>query len=588
MPAPIPLPQHLTPLDGPAAPLGRRLRIAVPSESLRPLGETVADLLARLHAAETTVTAGPDGPDGDLRLALGTPSGPAAIHPPQGTDPRTAAFHPPAADIPTTPTGPDAAAAPAAADLSGAAGSTAPSLAPADSTPAGGPTPFGGREGYELVVDGDGRATVTAGDAEGLFRGAVTFAQLLQVDADGFAVPRVRIADGPAYAWRGLSLDVVRRFFTVDQVKKVVDLLALYKFNVLHLHLSDSQAWRLEIGAWPRLTDPRTWPGRATNADDGVRPYYTADDYREIVAYAAARFLTVVPELDMPGHVLAAVRAYPELQGPDEPVHKLLAYLHPRGDATFGFVEDVLGAVAALTPGPFVHVGGDEAFGMPDELYREFVARALEIGRATGKRVVAWQEAARSGALTPADVVQEWVGAGDEFDADAARERIPAEYHALVDAMAAAFAESARDVPAAVAAGTPVLASASSVMYLDRRYAEDSRDAAQTARRTEVGHESYPPRTCRELFDWTPGTLTEIPDGADLAGVEAAIWCETVEGFDDLAFLLLPKLPGIAEKAWTPARTEWDGYRARLASHPAWWEALGWHDHYRSTAVFGG
>ncbi|OLT14561.1 hypothetical protein BJF79_19075 [Actinomadura sp. CNU-125] len=293
-----------------------------------------------------------------------------------------------------------------------------------------------------------------------------------------------------------------------------------------------------------------------------------------------------MPELDMPGHTLAAVRAYPGLQGPDEPVHKLLAYLHPRGDATWRFVDDVLREVAALAPGPFVHIGGDEAFGMPDELYREFAARALEAGRATGKRVVAWQEAARSGALDPADVVQEWVGAGDEFDADAARERIPSEYHALVEAMAAAFAESARDVPAAVAAGAPVLASASSVLYLDRRYAEDSRDAAQTARRTVVGHESYEPRTCRELFDWTPGTLAEIPAGARLAGVEAAIWCETVEGFDDLAFLLLPRLAGIAEKAWTPGRTGWDGHRVRLACHPAWWEALGWRGHYRSTVAF--
>ncbi|MFV2174878.1 family 20 glycosylhydrolase [Actinomadura sp. LOL_016] len=556
MPAPIPLPQHLTSLDGPAAPLGPRLRIAVPSESLRPLGETVADLLVRLHAADTTVAVGAGG---DLRLAPGTPAHPGTLHPPQGIDPRTGTLHP-------------------APDDDGRGGADSPVAA------------FGGREGYELVVDGDGVATVTAGDAEGLFRGAVTFAQLLRRDgrdgADGFAVPPVRIADGPAYAWRGLSLDVVRRFFTVDQVKKVVDLLALYKFNVLHLHLSDSQAWRLEIGAWPRLTDPETWPGRLTNADEGVRPYYTQDDFREIVAYAEARFVTIVPELDMPGHVLAAVRAYPELQGPDEPVHKLLAYLHPHGDATFGFVEDVLREVAALAPGPFLHVGGDEAFGMPDELYREFTARALEIGRATGKRIVAWQEAARSGALTPADVAQGWVGAGDEFDADEARERIPPEYHALVDAMAAAFAESARDVPAAVAAGTPVLASASSFLYLDRRYAEDSRDAGQTERRTKVGHESYDPRTCRELFDWTPGALAEIPDGARLAGVEAALWCETVEGFDDLAFLLLPKLPGVAEKAWTPARTEWDGYRARLASHPAWWEALGWHDHYRSTTAF--
>ena len=282
--------------------LGADPRVAVPSDGLRGLGEVVVDVLRTLHGAEPVLQVGGEG---DLNLVL--------------------LRDPPVADV---------------ARVQG--------IDPLDEGDAG-------RELYELDVRERG-ATVTASWAEGLFRGAMTFAQLLRPEQDGggFTASGTRIADGPAWAWRGLSLDVVRRFFTVEQVKKVIDLLAFYKFNVLHLHLSDSQAWRLQIEAWPRLT--------------GDLPHNTQDDYREIVAYAAARYVTVVPELDMPGHVLAAVRAYPELQGDAEPPHKYLAYLDPRAEVTFRFVRDVLGEVAALTPGAYQPRGGDEAFGMTDAL----------------------------------------------------------------------------------------------------------------------------------------------------------------------------------------------------------------------------
>ncbi|GAA2635601.1 family 20 glycosylhydrolase [Actinomadura fulvescens] len=519
----VPLPQHALPLDEPGLRLNERLRVAVP-EHLRELGETVAGLLARLHGLEADVVTGDDA---DLRLVIGAPA--REVEDVQGVDPRGA----------------------------------------------------GESERYELVVN-EHTATVTAPAAEGLFRGSTTFAQLL---GDDRVAPAVRIIDGPAMAWRGLSLDVVRRFFGVDQVKKVIDVLAFYKFNVLHLHLSDSQAWRLEIDGWPRLTDPAAWPGGAL-ADEGVRPYYTQDDFREIVAYAAARFVTVVPEIDMPGHVLAAVRAYPELQGTAKPPHELLAFLDPHAEVVERFVAEVLGQVAALTPGRFLHVGGDEAFGMPPELYGAFVASALRTARATGKRLVGWQEISRSGAVTPDDVVQAWIGAGDEFDLDAAREQAPPEYHPLLEHVAETFAESVHDVPAAVAAGAAVLVSASSVLYLDRRHAEDSLLDEQNERRTQVGFGSYTPRTCRDLFDWRPGTLPEIPPEARRAGIEAAIWCETVRGFDDLAFLMLPRLPGVAEKAWTPQDTAWDGYRRRVSAHAPWWDRLGWNGYYRSTEIF--
>lgn len=521
----VPLPQQLSPTTAGFA-LNARVRVGVPSADLLGLAEVVADLLVRLHGVEATAQVTGEA---DLLLLIGQA---AAGVPARGLDPM---------------------------DRQGEA-----------------------HECYDLLVGAEG-ATVTAPSAEGLFRGATTFAQLVAHD---LTVPGVHVVDGPALRWRGLSFDVVRRFFPLDQVKRVVDLLALYKFNVLHLHLTDSQAWRLEIPGRPELADERNWPGAEGSRNGDGAQFYTGDDYRELVAYAAARFVTVVPEIDMPGHTQAAIHALPELAGTEEPAHELLRHLDPRVEATYGFAAEVLGALAELTPGPYLHIGGDEAFGMPHELYNTFVERALELARATGKRVVAWQEAARSGALTPQDVAQCWVGDGDAFDPDKAREVVPAEYHPLLDIVAESFAQAPHDAPAAVAAGAWVLASPSRVLYLDRRYAEESTLEGQSARRAEVGLAAYTPRTSRELFDWSPDTLAEVPEGARLAGVEAAIWCETVSGFDDLAFLLLPRLPGIAEKAWTPQPTAWQDYRARLTPHAEWWQRLGWEGFYRSKELF--
>ncbi|MEV0588363.1 family 20 glycosylhydrolase [Nonomuraea sp. NPDC050310] len=527
MPTLVPSPQSLTPASGPPLRLGRQVRVSAPAElpALRPV---VAGLLDRLHGLED-----PPGsePVPELRLVLGRPDL-GALRPAAGLSPHTGLEE-------------------------------------------------GEQEAFELVVTEQG-ATVTAPAAEGLFRGATAFAQLI---GPGGEVPAVRVLDGPGLRWRGLSLDVVRRFFPVEQVKRVLDLLALYRFNVLHLHLTDSQAWRLEIDGRPRLTAPENAAESSRNGEG--RQYYTQDDYRELVAYAAERFVTVVPEIDVPGHTQAAVRAYPELRGPDEPPHELISYLDPRNEHARRFTAEVFAQVAALTPGPFVHLGGDEAFGMPAGLYARFVTETLAIVRATGKRVAAWQEAARSGALEPGDVAQSWIGLGDEFDPERVKASVPAEYHPLVDVAAESFEHAAADTPKAVEAGAWVLASPSSVLYLDRRYAEESADPAQTPRREQVGMPAYTPKSCRELYGWQPRELPEIPAGARLAGVEAAIWCESVTGFEDLAFLLLPRLPGIAEKAWSPRPASWAEHRDRLRAHAPWWERLGWGGYWRSADVFG-
>ena len=383
---------------------------------------------------------------------------------------------------------------------------------------------------------------------------------------EGASVPDVVIEDGPAYAWRGLSLDVVRHFSTPAEVRRVIDLLALHKLNVLHLHLTDTQGWRLEVPARPSLTP------------DGA-DFYTTAELADLVAYAAARHVVVVPEVDLPGHVAAAFAAYPELTGDRPPVHPYATFLDPDVPAALAFAGDVLDALVEAAPGPFVHLGADEAFGMPADAYGRFVRWAHARVRAAGRRVVAWQEAARSGALGPGDVLQYWIGPDHVFDADALKERAPGALHPLIDDAAALFAQAPGDLPRVVAGGVPVLVSTSTTLYLDRPYAEPAADDAGEARRARLGMPGYEARTREQAFAWHPRELPELT-GARVAGVEAAVWCETVESFDDLAFLLLPRLAGVAEKAWTPAVTTWADHEARARGCAPAWDAMGFAARY--------
>jgi hexosaminidase len=231
-------------------------------------------------------------------------------------------------------------------------------------------------EEYALEV-ADSGVTIRAGGGAGLFWGVQTLRQLMPATGP-IVVPTVRIADRPRFAYRGVMLDVARHFFDVATVKRLIDLAAMYKINHLHLHLSDDQGWRIAIGTWPRLTSV----GAATQVGGGPGGYYTADDYREIVAHAQARFMTVVPEIDVPGHTNAALASYPELAAPGvrpKPYTGTrvgFSALRPSSEMTSAFLTDVLGEVAAMTPGPYLHIGGDEAFGMPADEYADVVTRA--------------------------------------------------------------------------------------------------------------------------------------------------------------------------------------------------------------------
>jgi hexosaminidase len=439
--------------------------------------------------------------------------------------------------------------------------------APAGLSPSGG-DPAG--EGYSLVIDA-GQILVRAAEPAGLARGLTTLLQLIatapSAGTDEIRLPCARILDAPRYAWRGLSLDVARTFFTVEEIRRVIDLLELYKLNVLHLHLTDDQAWRLALG------QPAAGP----------EPFYRDDDLAGLAAYAADRFVTIVPEIDTPGHTTALLRLRPDLKsGRNEveyeflPGHRRRAvWLDPELPATFGLMEQVLAQVAAIFPGPYLHIGADEPRGMPDEAYASYVRRLRGLVRSLGRQPLGWQESARAG-LSPDDVIQYWL---TRIDLPAS---VPPRVRAQVEAE---VAMSRRDVETVAAASVPVIVSPLAHCYLDVPYADPAAEAAQADWHGRLGLRVYAPKTIASSFGWEPAEVLGPGRAAQVAGVEAAIWAETISGFDDLSFLLLPRLAGVAHRAWgAPDPAGWPAYRDRLARHGRLWAQDGF-TYFRAATV---
>ena len=398
-----------------------------------------------------------------------------------------------------------------------------------------------GDEGYRLTVE-PRRVVLVARTPAGLFRGTQTLRQLLPATIDAgrrrrrpWHVPVLTIHDRPRFAWRGMMLDVARHFFGVAEIERLIDLLALYKLNRLHLHLSDDQGWRIAIRSRPRLTRI----GSSSAVGGGSGGHFTQGDYRRIVAYAAERFVEVVPEIDMPGHVNAALSAYGEL-APDEMartpytgIEVGFSSLAIRKEETYAFVDGVLGELAALTPAPYLHIGGDEPLSTDPADYRFFVERVQRLVRAHGKRMLGWEEVARA-PIHRTTLVQHW------HDPQLAR--------------------------AAVARGAKLVLSPATKTYLDMKYTRSSELGLTWAGTTSV----------RAAYDWDPATLVDGVEERDVAGVEAPLWSETIStraGLDHLAF---PRLLGVAEIGWSPAEgRSWREYRRRLAAQGPRLDALG-------------
>ncbi|UQX04206.1 beta-N-acetylhexosaminidase [Streptomyces sp. RerS4] len=410
-----------------------------------------------------------------------------------------------------------------------------------------------GDEGYRLV-SGSRTVRVSANAPAGLFHAVQTLRQLLPASVEKRSVQpgpwRIAggtVTDSPRYAYRGVMVDVSRHFFTVEQIKRYIDQAALYKVNTLHLHLSDDQGWRIAIDSWPRLA---TYGG-STQVGGGPGGHYDKADYQAIVAHAASRFMEVVPEIDTPGHTNAALASYAELNcdGVARPLYtgtevgfSSLCVAKP---VTYTFLDDVLRELAALTPGRYVHIGGDEAAATPAADYATFMDKVQPLVGRYGKTVMAWHQIAEA-RPAPGAIAQYWGLGGTE-----------------------------PEVAAAARAGTRLVMSPANHAYLDMKYTRQTPLGLEWAGLVEVD----------KSYAWDPDTLVAgVPAGAVL-GVEAPLWTETLSTSAHLEYMAFPRLLGIAEIGWSPAAThDWSSYRQRLAAQGPRLDALG-ITYYRSPKV---
>ena len=438
-------------------------------------------------------------------------------------------------------------------------------------------------EGYALTVTPRG-ATVSGASPRGVLWGAQTLRQLLtrpappdasagESDAPA-ALPAVDIVDHPRFAWRGLHLDVARHFFPVPFIEQLIDLMSLYKYNTLHWHLTDDQGWRIEIRSRPRLTEigsRRTatpLPHDRTGSDGTpCAGHYTQAEVRRVVAYAAARGVTVVPEIEMPGHAQAALASYPEL-GCAGAGYEVATTWGIKGDVlcagrdtTFTFLEEVLDEVLELFPSPFIHVGGDECpkqawrachhcqqriaaerLAGEDELQSWFIRRMAGWLADRGRRLLGWDEILEGG-LAPGATVMSWRGSDGGV--------------------------------AAATAGHDVVMSPNTHCYFDYY---QSRDTA--AEPPAIG--GHLPLEQVYAFEPVPPALAS--HAAHVLGVQGNIWTEYMATESQVQYMAFPRALALAEVAWTPAelRSPAD-FRDRLAAHRPLLDSLGVH--YRPWAT---
>ena len=410
-----------------------------------------------------------------------------------------------------------------------------------------------GDEGYDLLAASD-HVTITANTPAGLFHGVQTLRQAMPPFVDYEAVkpnsalpvtiPAVHVVDHPRFVWRGAMLDVARHFFSVDDVERYIDLISLYKFNRLHLHLADDQGWRIEIKSRPNLTTR----GAVTEVGGGPGGFYTQAQYADLVAYAADRFVTIVPEIDMPGHTNAALASYAELncdgvlRQPYTGTDVGFSAFCVESPATYAFIDDIVREISAMTPGPYFHIGGDEVKTLTPQQYIQFIQRVQQIVRTYGKQMIGWDEIAPVD-LDPTTLVQHWRPDGS-----------PA---------------------AAVARGAKVIMSLANKAYLDMKY-----DASTALGQNWAGNIDV-----RDAYAWDPATLVRDVPASAIVGVEAPVWTETLATMQDVEFLVFPRLAAIADVAWAqPAGRDWDEFKVRLGAQAPRWSVLG-VNFYRSPTV---
>ncbi len=375
----------------------------------------------------------------------------------------------------------------------------------------------------------------------GLFYAVQTLRQLLPptVEANSlqnetWSIPACEVRDAPRFAWRGFMLDVARHFFPPADIKRCIDLLALYKCNYLHLHLTDDQGWRIMIESWPKLAEV----GGLSAVGGGAGGFYSQAEYADLVEYARKQYITLVPEIETPGHINAALVGYPELSINDAApglytgTQVGFSSLAVGKEITYKFLEDVIGELAALTPGPFFHFGGDEADSTVKADYLVFVERIQQICQKHGKRAIGWNEIVQAD-LLPGTVVQFW---------------------------------RPGEMEKAVQAGVQFILSPAWYTYLDMKYDESTRLGLNWAGFLEI----------RNVYDWNPGSQIPGLSEESILGVEAPLWTETVSTLKDIEYMAFPRLPALAEVGWSAQMLrDWENFRLRLADQGARMQMLG-------------
>jgi hexosaminidase len=429
-------------------------------------------------------------------------------------------------------------------------------------------------EGYRLKVN-SGNVSIVAGDASGLFYGVQTFIQLLPVsfftvNMEEVEIPGWIINDSPRFHYRGMHLDVGRHFFPVKFIKQYLDMMAMYKFNTFHWHLTEDQGWRIEIKKYPKLTEtgayrdstlvgkysdkPHKWDGKRYGG------YYTQEQIRDIVKYAAERRITIIPEIEMPGHSLAALAAYPELActpGPFRPatLWGVFPDIYCPKEETFKFLEDVLTEVMDLFPGKYIHIGGDEApktrwkesklcqkiikeqgLKNEEELQSYFVKRIEKFLNAHGRQLIGWDEILEGG-LSPGATVMSWRGIEGGI--------------------------------AAARAGHDAIMTPGNYCYFDHYQAGPKGEPIAIGGMT----------TLKEVYNYEP-VPEELnnKEAKHILGAQGNVWTEYMQTPQKVEYMVLPRMAALAEVVWTmPVKKSWKSFQRRVANHFKRYEAFGWN-----------
>jgi len=423
-------------------------------------------------------------------------------------------------------------------------------------------------EEYELIVTKK-QVTINAGTSDGLFRGIQTLRQLLPAEIESkektksvkWTVPCVKINDYPRFAWRGMHLDVSRHFFDVDFVKRYIDLIAMHKMNVFHWHLVDDQGWRIEIKKYPKLTETGAWrvdrEDKLWNEREAQKPgekatyggFYTQEQVKEIVAYAAERHITIVPEIEMPAHVTSALAAYPQYSCTGGPFTVTTGGVWPitdiycaGNDSTFKFLENVLTEVMDIFPSEYIHIGGDEAAraewkkcpkcqarirkeGLKDEaeLQSYFIKRMEKFVSSKGRKIIGWDEIL-DGGIAPGAAVMSWRG----FEGGIA----------------------------AAKSGHKVVMAPVSHCYFDYYQGDPTTEPLSIGGYT----------TLAKVYSFEPVPQELTPEEARyVIGAQANLWTEYISTPSHAEYMVLPRMTALSEVLWSPAeKRNWSDFSKRL------------------------